>query len=265
LKRTLKNRICCAIAPLAILFTLSKTACAQDKFELLWEQKFDSTAIDYARWSNHYLWGRTIRNNPEIEYYTSGKNFEFTGTILKIIGKPERITAAAASTSSDSATFTCSSGMLRTNEKFRYGKFEMRCKLPDSPGSWPAFWLFSERCGEIDIFEHSSKQPYRINENYHYDSSGVKREDFSFIKLDKRPNFTRQFHTYTLEWQPDTVQWFIDGMLVRTAVHHLSCDMELIANLALANDKYWGHIPKRKRWKAVFEIDYIKVWKLKEL
>ena len=44
---------------------------------------------------------------------------------------------------------------------FKYGRMEMRAKVPSGQGSWPAFWMMPTneeygewpRSGEIDIFE----------------------------------------------------------------------------------------------------------------
>lgn len=54
------------------------------------------------------------------------------------------------------------SARLVSKQKFRYGVFEMRARLPGGRGTWPAFWLLSVRKpgwswpkdGEIDIMEH---------------------------------------------------------------------------------------------------------------
>jgi hypothetical protein len=52
----------------------------------------------------------------------------------------------------------------------RYGYFEMKAKLPDGPGVWPAFWLVGNsktNSPEIDVIEYYGAFPgaYRITEH----------------------------------------------------------------------------------------------------
>ena len=57
--------------------------------------------------------------------------------------------------------------VTRNLKEFKYGYFEFRVKLPESPGLWPAIWMLWHdiydpngtvwpTCGEIDILESSS-------------------------------------------------------------------------------------------------------------
>jgi beta-glucanase (GH16 family) len=247
---------------------------AQNKFELLWQENFDSAKIDYSRWRNDYRWGRSIVNNPEQEYYTDGKNFDLNDGFLTITAHKENINARVDSSKQDDAllsdtlanlrAFNYTSGLLCSRQKFMFGKFEMRCRLPRGNGTWPAFWLFGGPCGEIDIFERPWQFHYSITNNIQYDSAGHHCGDFRFTELDTRNTFSKEFHTYAVEWTPDSVSWLIDGIVVRVAEHrYKNCEMELIVNLAISDDDFWGTPPIRKRWKANFTIDYIKVWRLK--
>jgi Glycosyl hydrolases family 16 len=52
----------------------------------------------------------------------------------------------------------------------RYGYFEMKAKLPDGPGVWPAFWLVGtgpSKAPEIDVIEYygAFRDAYRITEH----------------------------------------------------------------------------------------------------
>jgi beta-glucanase (GH16 family) len=222
---------------------------AQNRFELLWEENFVSPKVDYAHWQNSYRWGRSIIANHEIEYYTNGRNFELKDSLLIITAHRENIKARVDSLQADDVLLSDSlpnlrswnytSGMLCSRQKFAFGKFEIRCRLPSGSGTWPAFWLYGGPCGEIDIFEKPWQFHRSITNNLHYDSAGIQRHDFRFTKLKKRNTFSKEFHTYTLEWTQDTLSWFIDGNLVRHEEHqYKNCPMELIVNLALADDNF---------------------------
>ena len=248
---------------------------AQQKFELLWQDNFDSTQIDYSRWSNCYSWGRTIVTNHELEYYTDGKNFQIKDGILIIKPRREEIkalvnpSAPADKLMEDSLinlrSFSYTSGLLRSKEKYQYGKFEIRCKLPAGNGTWPAFWLYGGDCGEIDVFEKPWVFHNSISNNLHYDSSGIRRDDFCLIPIKKPINIRKGFHTYTIEWTPEKIVWSLDSVPLRVATYHYTnCTMELLVSLALANDDFWGHTHGKSSKRSAFEIDYIKVWKLKD-
>ncbi len=250
-------------------------AIAQQNFELQWQDNFDSTQIDYFRWSNCYSWGRTIVTNHELEYYTDGKNFELKDGILIIKPKREKIKARVNPTAPDDKlmedsimnlrSFSYTSGLLRCKEKYLYGKFEVRCKLPAGNGTWPSFWLYGGDCGEIDIFEKPWMFHNSISNNLHYDSASIKHDDFCLIPLKTPINLRNGFHVYTIEWTPKKIVWSLDSIPIRVVTYHYTnCPMELIVNLALANDDFWGHTHGKISKRSTFEIDYIKIWKLKD-
>ena len=248
---------------------------AQQKFELLWEDNFDSPQINYSRWSNCYGWGRTIVSNHELQYYTDGKNFELKDGILTIRPKRQKFKAPVDPSKPEDTMmedsiknlrpFAYSSGLLRSKEKYQYGKFEIRCELPAGNGTWPAFWLYGGACGEIDVFEKPWIFHNSISNNLHYDSARIKRDDFCLIPLKDPINIRKGFHVYTVEWTPEKIIWSIDDHALRVVNYqYANCPMELLVNLALANDDFWGHTHGRMSKRSAFKIDYIKVWRLKD-
>ena len=135
------------------------------------------------------------------------------------------------------------SGMIETpNLSFRYGYFEMRCKLPVHKGAFPAFWLWDAKdttqvpvpyYEEIDIFEYSwniAESPnYITNPNphgipdYHTFTSGIYFNDNgtswepyarNFPSLDSYGPDLSNWHTYACEWMPEHVIWYCDGRVV---------------------------------------------------
>ena len=257
---------------LLFLLACSYQSYAQKKFELLWQDNFDEEKIDSNRWSNCYSWGRTIVTNHEQQYYTPGNNFKIIHDVLTIEARQQRIVAKVNEHASsnklledsiaNTRTFNYTSGMLRSNEKFSAGKFEIRCKMPAGEGTWPALWLYGGNCGEIDIFEKPWNL-HRLTTNLHYDSAGVKKSTFQFSSSALHINPDKGFHTYSIEWTEDEINWFVDGIPIRSERHsYTSCPMELIINLALANDNFWGHTHGKLKKKSSLKIDYVRVWKL---
>jgi hypothetical protein len=126
------------------------------------------------------------------------------------------------------------------NMRFGPGKFEMRCWLPYVSGQWPAFWLYeddpdeSPHKQEIDIFE--IKQDPVDDDclsscDYSYYTSAFNAatrmimtthysEDNSDTAcapqncyLSASP-LSSGWHTFTLIWDEDIIEWFVDGSRV---------------------------------------------------
>lgn len=134
---------------------------------------------------------------------------------------------------------------LFTNIDFGPGKFEIRCKIPKISGQWPAFWLFHTEPGtpyhgqEIDIFEFKQDplKSYSCEGNCwtgypdysqefhagrrmimtsHYDGTNNSISDACVVqKCYIHPDdLSNAFHTYTLIWEEDYLEWFLDGISV---------------------------------------------------
>jgi beta-glucanase (GH16 family) len=255
---------------LLFFFIFFQQLFSQENFELLNYENFKARQIDSLVWMNKFPWGRTVLGLGK-EYYTDGKNFIFRDSMLTINLRRANIkvlvdSSKAASQIMDDGKpnlrlFQYTSGMLCSKEKFLYGKFEMKCRLTKGRGTWPAFWLWGG--DEIDIFEKPWKFHRSITTNYHYDSAGIKKQDFRFHHFPGRNAFSKKFHVFTLEWFPDSICWYIDNQLIRKQYHGNNKSMYLIVSLGAAKDKFWGHAPQRRRWNTSMEINYIKIWRLK--
>ena len=63
--------------------------------------------------------------------------------------------------------YTSASLITRNKASFQYGRIEVRAKLPQGKGVWPAIWTLGSNirqvrwpaCGEIDLMESSGKEP----------------------------------------------------------------------------------------------------------
>ncbi len=102
----------------------------------------------------------------------------------------------------------------------RYGYFEVRAKLPSSPGVWPAFWLDSfvpspspDPSIEIDVFEHYGKFPGAFNTTVTtWPKGGGKPPSNMYIKLVPDGTLSQAFHTYGAEVTPAWTIFYFDGL-----------------------------------------------------
>lgn len=179
--------------------------------------------------------------------------------------------------------------------KFKYGYFEIRCKLPVHPGAFPAFWLHEaskeendKYYEEIDIFEYSRNLMHRSSGNNNpppiEDTARVFTTGLYHNLMGVAPNhttesFARNFpvvphtdndlsdwHTFGCEWMPDHIYWFFDGQLVNSFFdtnHIPKHPMTLKVDYAI--DPYAGTTIEEE-WQPmwfgtdVMTIDYIKVY-----
>jgi beta-glucanase (GH16 family) len=105
--------------------------------------------------------------------------------------------------------------------KFNYGRLSAKIKTAcTSPGVVTAFMFMSPEGDEID-FEWVGKNRREVQTNYYYNT---KYDGPDYTKGQLHPlNFdtTSTYHTYTFEWTPSRITWYVDGAIIRV-VNRLS-------------------------------------------
>lgn len=185
---------------------------------LVWSDDFTGTSLDLNKWSYQIGdgcaegicgWG-----NNELQYYQQS-NITLSNGQLHITAKRERV---------QSKSYT--SGRIRTLNKgdWTYGRFESRIKVPAGKGLWPAFWMLPTdevygvwpKSGEIDIMEYVSAQSDHILGTIHYgDPYPNNRNQGGNFYLNSGA-FSDDWHDFAVEWEADTIRWFVDGILFLT-------------------------------------------------
>lgn len=222
----------------------------EDGWELIWKDKFDNNCLDLSKW-NTEDWA--AEKNNELQYY-SPNNVKVEEGVLKLISKKERYKGREYT-----------SGAVHTKGKFDflYGKVEMRAKLPAGQGIFPAFWMITDNedtwLPEIDILEMLGHQPGEIWMVSHWlGEDGKLKSDFSSFK---GQDFSKDFHTYSIEWTPDSITWFIDGVERFKSTKYIPSEkMYLYLNTAVGG-KWPGPPDETTVFPAIYEIDYVKVFK----
>lgn len=124
-----------------------------------------------------------------------------------------------------------SAAMIRSEDTFTFGLFELRCVLPNSKFSTPAFWLFGEGnnkspYNEIDVFEGGpSDWIVQCNHSATIDpQSGIIRRVSEHESINSLPGttFGGSAVTYALRWDPNKIVWYINGIPVRTKLECLN-------------------------------------------
>lgn len=256
-----------AVVALAIGHTGPGDAAPAGKREILVEE-FNGSRLDRSIWSTCHFWlkrGCTIASNNELEAYVPGQARVRRGRL--------KLTASRRSTrGQDGRRFRFVSGMIssgpypgssRAKFAFRYGRAEIRARIPRGRGLWPAFWLLPadrDSRPEIDVMEFYGHDPARLGMHLHWvDRKGRKRDRG---KAFRDPRLASGWHTYAIDWRPGRLIWLIDGV-ERWRVTGLAVPRErmyLIANLAVGGDRP-GAPTAATRFPSSLVIDHVKVWR----
>ncbi|MFJ5966294.1 ricin-type beta-trefoil lectin domain protein [Streptomyces sp. NPDC093060] len=170
-------------------------------------------AVDSSKWTLET--GDNV-NNHERQYYTSGtKNAALDGQgHLVITARKEN--PAGYQCWYGSCQYT--SARMNTAGKFnaQYGHVEARMKIPRGQGMWPAFWMLGTPVnwpdsGEIDVMENVGFEPSTVHGTIHgpgYSGSGGIGAGYT---LPNGQAFADAFHTFAVDWAPDSITWSVDG------------------------------------------------------
>lgn len=239
---------------------------------LVWSDEFDYTGLpDAAKWSYDTDGNATGWGNNESQYYTSGRleNAEVKDGFLNITARKEEY-----------AGFSYTSARLRTSGKgdWLYGRVEVRAKLPDGRGMWPAIWMLPTdwayggwpASGEIDIMENVGYDPYKIVASAHTESYN------HTIGTQKSATRTVQscytdFHIYELQWDSNEYRIYVDKMLLFTfknegtgyKVWPFDKRFHLLLNVAVGGN--WGGQQgiDDSIFPRTMVIDYVRVYQKK--
>ncbi|MAV55605.1 MAG: hypothetical protein CMJ28_06585 [Phycisphaerae bacterium] len=166
-------------------------------------------------------------------------------------------------------TRTYSSGHATTKHQHavKWGRWEVRARLPEGRGYWPAIWLLPTDGSwppEVDIMEFIGHETNKVHHSAHWGPlrDGLKPWDLgqTSTRTFEGPDFTKEFHNYACEWTPEGVVWFVDGVERHRTTASPRKPMYLILNLAVGGD--WPGPPDETTpWGASMEVEHVKIWK----
>lgn len=249
----------------------------ENRFDkLIWSDEFEGEGvIDTTKWFQQTQlppWGEWF--GGLINHYTDRvENAYLKNGNMHLVAKKEKF---------NDQGYTKEYTSVRLNSKFAftYGRVEVRAKLPEGTGTWPAIWMLSKdideagaywekqgfgttgwpECGEIDILEHWGKRQDYVSSALHNAADyGYNVTNVGEQKID---GASSEFHVYIMEWTEDEISFAVDG------VEHLRYKPEeknednwpydknyyLLFNIAIEKD-----IDPEFRESAMV-VDYIRVY-----
>lgn len=238
---------------------------------LVWSDEFEGDELSKEDWAfetGSHGWG-----NNELQNYVENDNVEVSGGTLKIIAKKEGI---------GSSNYT--SARLNSKASFRYGKIEIRAKLPDHKGNglWPALWMLGSNienvgwpaCGEIDIMEYVSYDPDKVHFSVHSTANNhVSGTQITSGAIDLK-TIEEEFHVYGLLWTDRYLKFYIDNPenvqlnFVRpspTTAENWPFNKPFYFLMNIAVGGNWGGLEgvDDTIFPAVMEVDYVRIYQVK--
>lgn len=186
-----------------------------DGYTLVWQDNFDSNKLNQDDWNFEFHEPGWVNN--ELQSYGSNSDNTFIKDGALVI-QPLKIENA-------DGTVSYTSGRVNTQNKhdFKYGKFEIRAKVPAGQGFLPAIWMMPTnenlygqwpKCGEIDIMEVLGHQTKKLYSTLHYGEPHA--EGQGSYELGLGHSFANEYHVFGLEWEPGLMNFYIDGMRYHT-------------------------------------------------
>jgi len=187
-------------------------------YTLVWNDEFNGTEIDLTKWE-HEVNAQGGGNN-ELQYYTDRK-------INSYIEDGKLIIQALKETyTGPEGTREYTSARLRTAKKgdWKYGRFEIKAKLPYGQGLWPAIWMLPTdwkyggwaASGEIDIMELLGHETNIVHGTLHYGGEYPKNVHTGKSYTLDSGNFSDDFHVFALEWEERAIRWYVDDIYYQT-------------------------------------------------
>ena len=264
-----KYQLIALLSCLVLPSTMFAQPVARSGYDIAWTDEFDGIALDTSRWiaSSSSSGG----GNQSLEHYL-----------------PEMVTVSDGRlviTSNDipTALKPYRSGLIETNNYQKYGRWDVRAKLPGTKGTWPAIWLLSNNAifpwpsrGEIDIMENRGNEPQTTSSAFHFGTNPPYAPQFLYanqsqVQNGTSENFHSGFHVYSMEWDPDQIRFYVDD------VHHYTVrdsdvdgfltgtgqfkgggvdEMRLIINTAIGGT-FLDNPDGTSVWPQTHEVDYV--------
>ncbi len=201
---------------IAVITGVAISSCSSNKekeskpqWELVWEEEFDGTDIDYTVWTKiprgKSDWNNYMSDYDDL-YEVANGNLILRGIVNDVLPN-------------DTAPFITGGVYTKDKKSFGEGRLEIRAKLNGAKGSWPAFWMLPENSqwpsdGEIDIMERLDHDDFvyqTIHTHYSYTlniknppnggTAPINPEDYNNYVVEKYADSLRFFvndhHTFT--------------------------------------------------------------------
>jgi beta-glucanase (GH16 family) len=250
-------------------------------WRLAWSDEFNGAAgaaPDPSKWS-YDIGDGTANGNPgwgnnELQYYTdSTENAATDGAGNLLITAKETGPNSTLHCYYGPCKYTSARLLSWHKAEFAHGRIEARIRVPRGAGLWPAFWALGTdidrvgwpRTGEIDIMEHVARLPKRVFGTIH--GPGYSGANAYGRTYDLAEDVANAFHNFAVEWTPDRITWYVDGIAYHTATPADVAPNQwvynhpffLLLNMAVGGN-FGGAVGADTTFPQAMAVDYVRVY-----
>jgi len=236
-------------------------------YTLSWSDEFSGTALDMNAWNQEIGNGTNGWGNHELEYYTnSTRNCFLSNGNLIIEARKEAVSGL---------NYTSARITTQNKKPFKFGRIDIRAKLPVGKGIWPALWMLGSNigtvgwpaCGETDIMELIGTYPGRVHSTLHWSAANGSHASLGSQFNLSSGDFSQQFHVYSLIWKQDSLECLVDDQSifkltkgdVGSANYPFNSNQFFIFNVAVGGD--WPGAPDANTsFPQRMFVDYLRVF-----
>jgi len=161
---------------------------------------------------------------------------------------------------------------------WKYGRIEVKAKLPYGQGIWPAIWMLPTEwkyggwaaSGEIDIMEMLGHETNKVYGTIHYGGQWPDNVHTGESFVLKDGDFSKEFHIFAIEWDTTYIKWFVDDSCYQVQTQWWSSGgpypapfdqkFHLIMNIAVGGN--WpGYPDETTKFPQRMEVEYVRVYK----
>jgi len=217
-------------------------------WNLIFDDEFNETSLDKSHYQEY--WGPI-----------SASWFNGTNSLILQDGLL-RLKIDKQDVYQNGTTYHYTSGGFTQQTSQSYGRWVVRARFPQGKGTQAYISLWRKDMSwppEIDFAEVRGILPTENVFSEHYSQGGqVLWNGFKLENID----FTNQFHEYTVDWQPGTVTWYVDGVQNYSTTQNFDTfPMMLAAGTLVGNCGDFADCPNGSNpFPTYLDIDYVRIY-----
>ena len=265
----------------------SLTSLAQEGWQLVWSDEFDKDGpLNPKVWTFEEGYAR----NEEAQWHQPDNAVCKDGYLViearKVQNRKNPLYVSGSRNwrkSREFVEYTSSSVTTAGKKEFRYGRFEIRARIPVAKGAWPAIWTLGRSMewpsgGEIDIMEYYPIKgvPHILanvawgTDRRNHAKWNTRTKPYSYF-TEKDPDWASKFHVWRMDWDEEAIRLYLDDELLNeTLLSHtingsigkgtnpFTKPQYILLNLALGGIN--GGPIDDAALPMKYEIDYVRVY-----
>ena len=190
------------------------------------------TEYNASMTSDNIMFGYPHAELPNYEYRINGSNVELKNNIYLTVSHNKDYT--------DKKRYNA--GAIHSQRGYKYALFNYLAMLPRTRGVWSGLWTFGVNgLPEVD-FEHCGEWRRKVAATFHwgykYEPNCKKQTRNNIIQGAKYFKPRSRYYMYSIEMTPYDVNWYINGIKVKTMDFGVDNDQRFMATCVVGDYCY---------------------------